>query len=42
MDVLRQGPGVQVLAPPALRQRVQERLAQALALYRGAGAAPAD
>jgi predicted DNA-binding transcriptional regulator YafY len=33
MDVLRHGEHVQVLAPPALRQAVRERLAAALAAY---------
>ena len=33
MDVLRQGPEVQVLEPPALRERVRRRLAEALARY---------
>jgi proteasome accessory factor C len=33
MDVLRQGPEVQVVEPTALRQRVQQRLQQALARY---------
>lgn len=33
MDVLRQGPEVQVLEPPSLRERVRQRHAQAAALY---------
>ena len=33
MDVMRQGPEVQVVEPAALRQRVQQRLQQALARY---------
>jgi predicted DNA-binding transcriptional regulator YafY len=33
MDLLRQGPEVQVLAPPSLRERVRQRHAQAAALY---------
>ncbi|MCZ2290755.1 MAG: WYL domain-containing protein [Burkholderiales bacterium] len=33
MDVLRQGPQVQVLEPASLRRRVHERLLQAAALY---------
>jgi predicted DNA-binding transcriptional regulator YafY len=36
MDVLRQGPQVQVLSPASLRQRVRQRHAQAAALYAGA------
>jgi predicted DNA-binding transcriptional regulator YafY len=36
MDVLRQGPEVQVLSPASLRQRVHQRHAQAAALYAGA------
>ena len=34
MDILRHGGEVEVLAPPALRQAVQNELAQALARYR--------
>ncbi len=37
MDLLRQGPDVQVLGPPSLREAVQRQLRQALAAY----AAPA-
>ncbi|WP_326544060.1 helix-turn-helix transcriptional regulator [Pseudorhodoferax sp.] len=33
MDVLRQGPEVEVVAPPALRERVRGRLAEAAARY---------
>lgn len=33
MDVLRQGPEVQVMAPPSLRERVRQRHAAAAALY---------
>jgi len=33
MDVLRYGPDAEVVGPPALRERVRERLADALALY---------
>lgn len=35
MDLLRQGPDVEVLEPPALRRALQERLQQALAVYGG-------
>lgn len=37
MDVLRQGPEVQVLEPAALRERVHQRHADAAALYGAAG-----
>jgi predicted DNA-binding transcriptional regulator YafY len=37
MDVLRQGPEVQVLSPASLRQRVRQRHADAAALYADAG-----
>ena len=33
MDVMRQGPEVQVVEPPALRERVRSRLAEAAARY---------
>jgi predicted DNA-binding transcriptional regulator YafY len=33
MDVLRQGPEVQVIEPPSLRERVRQRHAAAAALY---------
>ncbi|MDZ7753010.1 MAG: WYL domain-containing protein [Gammaproteobacteria bacterium] len=33
MDILRHGPEVEVLAPPSLRHKVRERLAQAGAVY---------
>jgi predicted DNA-binding transcriptional regulator YafY len=33
MDILRQGHGVEVLAPGALREAVIQRLKQALAVY---------
>lgn len=33
MDILRYGPEVEVMAPPALRERVKERLAAALRRY---------
>lgn len=36
LDILRYGPDVEVLEPPALRQRVQQRLQQALQQYAGA------
>ena len=34
MDILRYGPDAEVMEPPALRAKVQERLRQALALYK--------
>jgi predicted DNA-binding transcriptional regulator YafY len=34
-DILRHGPDVDVVSPPALRARVGERLAQATARYSG-------
>lgn len=33
MDVLRYGPEVEVVAPPALREAVGQRLRQAAAVY---------
>lgn len=33
MEILRHGPDVEVLGPPALRRQAQERLKQAVALY---------
>jgi predicted DNA-binding transcriptional regulator YafY len=33
MDVLRHGPGVEVLAPPSLRARVAEELSAAASQY---------
>ncbi len=38
MDILRQGPQLQVLAPPALIERVRQALSTAGARYAGAGA----
>lgn len=34
MDILRYGPDAEVLEPPALRKKVQERLREALAVYK--------
>jgi predicted DNA-binding transcriptional regulator YafY len=33
MDILKYGPDVEVLGPPALREQVRERLRKALAQY---------
>ena len=35
MDILRHGPEVEVVAPPALREVVRQRLREATTLYGG-------
>ena len=42
MDILKHGPDVEVLAPPALRKLLRERLELALARYRGLFVPAAD